>query len=139
MERSYGNTYRFALKEQPELARLIKSAFPGYKKREATIAPFTSANINSYWDGGSRSEYVLIDVATGRRLALPTSSHPYFDVARYGAEGENSILKIDHVGNMTLLAVPPNAVLIEAGTFCGKPATARIMAHADLFPKYLTA
>ena len=126
------------LKDAPEVKRIVLAAFAGYRKLKATLSEFHGQNINSYWDGGSKSEYAVVDLETGKRLSLPTHSHPYFEVVRQGfANTENAAISVDHAGNITLNVLPPNCVLVEAGTFCGKPATAHIYVLAENMTKLL--
>lgn len=131
----------FELKTVPDLKRVIEAAFPSYRKRRAFVSVFNGgANINSYWDGGSRSEFAIVELATLRRAPLPTQTHPYFDVAARGVtNAQDGIVKVDHVGNITLETLPEGFVLVEAGTFCGKPATAHVFVPAANMPKFLTA
>src|SRR5271166_1892159 len=104
------NDTRFKLTSEPALAKLIRAAFPSYKKREAVISAFPETcgmNINSYWDGGSRDEYAIVELATGALRPLPTRTHPFFEVAAKGlANQENEVVSIDHVGNVTLKILP---------------------------------
>ena len=132
------NTVYVDLKTAPEIKKLLAAI--GYKKHKAGIAVFPESgmNINSYWDGGSRDEYTAVDLATGRARPLPTATHPYFDVARYGIAGENSMLAVSDRGNITLKEIPPNVALIAHGTFCGKAATARVYFHPSNMPALLT-
>jgi hypothetical protein len=119
---------RIALKTAPEIQRIIKLAFPSYRKRAAYLSPFRPTAINSYWDGGSRDEFVLVNLDTSRAVPLPTATHPYFDVAAKGLVNKSSdTISVDRVGNITLQQLPDNHALIQAGTFCGKPATARVL------------
>lgn len=130
------------LKSSPGLKRVLAAAFPNYKKRNAFVSAFSDRgqNINSYWDGGSRSEHAIVELATLKLKALPTRTHPFFDLAGRGvANVEDNFVTIDHVGNVTLKAIPPGFVLVTAGTFCGKPATAHFHFHPADMPKYLTA
>jgi hypothetical protein len=133
---------RFELKTTPELKRIVLAAFPSYKKRQATLAAFREGGqrINSYWDGGTRDEYAIVELSTGRRKPLPTSTHPYFDIAGRGlANGESpdGYVSSDHVGNVTLLALPQGFALVAAGTFCGKPATAKVYLNSADMPRLL--
>lgn len=116
------------LKNQKELKAIINAAFPNYRKKTAGVTTFRSGmNINSYWDGGSRDEYAIVHLPTMRVKALPTASHPFFDLAGRGvANQENGDVAVDHVGNVTLKRLPADFALVSAGTFCGKPATARV-------------
>ena len=129
------------LRTTPDVKRVIQAAFPGYKKQRAFVSVFRGGvGINSYWDGGSKSEFAVVELATLRRAGLPTSTHPYFDVASKGlTNAQDGVVKVDHVGNVTLETLPDGFVLVEAGTFCGKAATAHIFVPAANMPKFLTA
>jgi hypothetical protein len=129
------------LKQAPDIARIVKFAFPDYRKKKAFLSVFSSTygvNINSYWDGGSRSEFAVVNMETGERLALPTRTHPFYEVRNKGmANTENQHVTIDGGGNITLKFLPEGFALVEAGAFCGKPATAHVFLPAENMPKYL--
>jgi hypothetical protein len=129
------------LKSAKDLKAVIEAAFPSYRKRRAFVSVFNGgARINSYWDGGSRSEFALVELASLRRASLPTATHPYFDVqARGMANASDNMVEVDHVGNITLKTLPEGFVLVEAGTFCGKAATAHVFVPAANMPKFLNA
>ncbi len=130
------------LNKAPELKRLVKAALPSYIKHNAFLSVFSAEhglNINSYWDGGSRDTFVALDLTTMRTKALPTSSHPYFDVAAKGIEGDNNMVAVDSRGNITLKQLPVNVAIIKAGTFCGKQATAHIYLNPENMPNLLNA
>ena len=130
------------LKHYPEVKALVTAAFPGYRKLKAYVSVFPSCGkgINSYWDGGSRSEYAIVELATNRRHALPTQTHPYFDVVRKGgADLETAALAVDARGNATLKMLPEGFALVQAGTSCGKPATAHVYLSMANMPRQLTA
>ena len=124
------------LKQDPSLKRIILAGFPNYRKRSAFVSVFgeRGQNINSYWDGGSRDEYAIVELATLARKSLPTSTHPYFDISARGLSStQDDYVTIDHVGNVSLKRIPQGYALVSAGTFCGKPATAHVYFHpADL-------
>lgn len=130
------------LKSAPDVKRVITAAFPSYRKQRAFVSVFPEhgKTINSYWDGGSRDEYAIVELETGRRHALPTATHPYFDVTRYGlVNTQDDYVSVDHVGNVTLKALPDGFALVQAGTFCGKPSPAHLYVNAGNMPKYLEA
>jgi hypothetical protein len=131
---------RIELKHHPEVKRVVLAAFPSYKKHNASIGEFYPCNINSYWDGGSRSEFAIVELATMARKPLPTTTHPYFGIVRHGLAGkEDSVLSADYAGNVTLKVLPEGFALVEAGTFCGKPATARVYVNSANLTKLLPA
>ncbi len=130
------------LKAAPDLKAVILAALPNYRKRRSfvTVFPPSGVNVNSYWDGGSKSEYAIVHLETHQRRALPTSTHPYFDVAARGlANQSGSVIETDRVGNVRLKVLPEGFALVEGGTFCGKSAAAHVDLNPANMPKYLTA
>jgi len=122
------------LRSRPDIKRIILAAFPSYRKLRAYLNQFPESGItvNSYWDGGSRDEYAIVHLPSMSRRALPTSTHPYFDLARHGLAGaENADLVVDSRGNATLKHLPAGFALVQAGTSCGKPATASIYMSSE--------
>ncbi len=130
------------LKMNPEVRAVILAAFPSYRKHKAFVHVFGEHGhgINSYWDGGSRNEYAIVHMPTRQCKAMPTSTHPYFDIARRGLAGaESPDVTIDGRGNVTLKRLPEDFALVQAGTFSGKPAMASIFVNAANMPRLLTA
>lgn len=127
------------LKTSPEVKRVILAAFPSYKKHSAFLSVFNGGHsINSYWDGGSRDEYAIVELATLTRKTLPTRTHPYFEIAARGlCNQETQDVHVDHVGNVTLKHLPDGFALVSAGTFCGKPATAHVFLNPENMAKLL--
>jgi hypothetical protein len=128
------------LRIAPEVKRVIQLAFPSYKKHNAFLSAFpdNGKNINSYWDGGSRDEYAIVNLATMQRQPMPTSTHPFFDIANRGlVNSEDKHLAVDHVGNVTLKFLPDSFALVQSGTFCGKPATAHVYLNSANMTKFL--
>jgi hypothetical protein len=138
---SYINTVQ--LKDAPEVKAIIEKASGKYSKRKAYISVFPEHGIqfNSYWDGGSKSYYTVIELATMRVKDTPmTSTHPYFDVARQGfVNMETADVAVDSKGNLTLKRLPEGFALVETGIFCGKTATAHVYLNPANMAKYLTA
>ena len=91
----------------PQIAAIMKKI--GSKKRTAfvVVTDPTPQRLASYWDGGSKDEYVGFNSA-GARIPLVVSGHPFFEGDR-GAWTPND-----------------GDVLVSCGTFCGKPATPSI-------------
>ena len=129
------------LKTAPEVRRVIAAAFPSYRKQAAFLSVFNGGvSINSYWDGGSRDEFAIVELANMNRKSLPTRTHPYFDIAVKGLTNqENQDVSVDHVGNVTLKHLPEGFALVSAGTFCGKPATAHVYLNQENMAKLLAA
>lgn len=130
------------LKTAPELRRIVLAAFPSYRKHKVFLSVFSTRGerINSYWDGGTRDEYAIVELTSMRQAAMPSVGHPYYEIKGRGIpSGEDQYVSVDHVGNVTLKAIPVGFVLVSAGTFCGKPATAHLHFHPDNLAKYLEA
>lgn len=126
------------LKSAPEVKKVVLTAFPEYKKHNAFLSAFHPMQINSYWDGGSKDYFAIVELSTMQRKSLPTSTHPYFDVAARGmANQDNGIVESDHVGNITLKILPEGFALVRGGVFCGKTATAHVFLNPDNFAKLL--
>jgi len=67
-------------------------------------------DMDSYWSGGSRDVYHIVDVITKKVARLP-SNHPVFEPGR----------------PYTLARpLPENFIVIQTGVFCGKTATPHI-------------
>lgn len=128
---------KIELKSAPEVKRLINRILPEYRKHNVYLSEFHPQSINSYWDGGSKTYYTLVDLSTMKTAPLPTSTHPFFDVARYGVRGESEAVSVDHAGNITLKVLPENFALITSGIFCGKPGTAHIYLNPANMTKLL--
>ena len=107
---------------------IAAAAFPRNRK-DVSVKEFVGPmNVNSYWDGGSKDEYVLVDLATKRKIEFPTS-HPYFDRKSDG----------ERCGNLVINELPENTALVCGGTFMGKPATVRILLRPDNMASLLPA
>jgi len=104
----------------PEIARLIKIAASGYKKRKAFIQSRTEKSLsNTYWDGGSRSSYTIVNLSTGQVIPCPQNAPLHFN-------GTAPTIKIDD-----------DTVIIETGVFCGKTATASVYVSPENYSKFL--
>ena len=129
------------LAKRSAIKRIVLTAFPEYRKRKVFLSEFSESgkNINSFWEGGSRNVYAIVHLPSMSRSTLPTQTHPYFDVALRGAaRQETPDIVSDAQGNVTLKRLPVDFALVEAGTFCGKPATAHIYLHGANLPNLLT-
>ena len=67
------------LKQHPEILRVIRAADPTYRKTKAFIYTRESVTLHgTYWDGGSRSTYTAVELATGRNKGAPQYAPPQF-------------------------------------------------------------
>ena len=107
------------LKKNATIAKILKSQ--GYRKHKAIVAfgSYVFCN-NTYWDGGSRSTYVVVNVDGNTISALPQYAPPQFG-------GPSDPPRVD---------VKPGYPVIEMGTTYGETKTAVITinpADAELF------
>jgi hypothetical protein len=101
----------------PEIARLMPV---GYKKRKAFIQSRTEKSLsNTYWDGGSRSSYTIVNIITGQITTCAQYAPPQFG-------GTEPVVEIDN-----------DIAIIETGVFCGKPATASVFVSPENYNKLL--
>jgi len=101
-----------------EALRVMRAACPGYRGRKFSVRvqPLSNMDLRSYWDGGSRTDYTLIDLDSRRTVALPTQSP--FDAPVRGIEAATLPLNVgvvEHVifqgrdQGLTLVIDPANA------------------------------
>jgi len=129
-----------SLKTAPFLKRLIQTVFPEYRKHNCFLTAFHPTQINSYWNGGSRDYFAIVDLETMKIRPMPTSTHPFFEVVQNGlANKHNDVVSVDHVGNVMLNLLPEGFALIRSGIFCGKPGTACIYVNEANLVKCLPA
>jgi hypothetical protein len=87
----------------------VRAAAPNYRKRSARIRVANTVALHgTYWDGGSRSTYTAVDLATARCIDAPQ-----YAPAAFGGPSQAPVVE-----------VPLGVAIIESGVFCGKPATA---------------
>ena len=94
--------------------RIVRATFPGYTGRTITIEAAESVNCASYWDGGSRSYFRFLDLATFTTSGqMPAQSA--FD---------------PHVRGLDRVPLAPNLAIVEHSIVCGKDAGITIHVHA---------
>ena len=86
------------------LRDLIARSFPGYKGKKIQIKETENVNTNSYWSGGSRSDYVAIRLDDLACIDLPENE--YLNLAEHSARSSTP--------------VPAGIVLVEHVIFRGK-------------------
>lgn len=103
-----------SLQRGTTLAEIVKLVS---KKRKAIMAqPSTEVSLSgTYWDGGSRSDYFLIHIASKKVTPLAHQSPPQFGGPR------TDVIKL----------LEPGYAIIEAGIFCGKPSTPTVYLRPD--------
>lgn len=105
------NSITINLRERPDIAKIIKRAFPKYRKQKATLIEHRAevTPTGTYWDGGSVTHYVHVTQhGAVRRVPAPTAP-PQF------GGGEVKTFNIPHFD-----------AVVSCGTFCGKPSYATV-------------
>lgn len=78
----------------------------GTKKKKFFLSKgLTPSLLHSYWDGGSKNVYSVVNIHTGRQTLPPTWG------GNFDAQGKREYVPV------------AGDILIETGCFCGKPAT----------------
>jgi len=69
----------------PEVQEIARAAFPDYNGKKFGLEAFQGPmNLASYWDGGSRTFYAVIDLNTKKAVEIPQSG-TMFDKETYHA------------------------------------------------------
>lgn len=113
------------LSDYPEIAKLVRAVDSTYRKHNAYIWVRDSVALDgTYWDGGSRSTYHAINLATRKVGAAPQYAPPQFGGPRETPQ----------------VPLIPGAAIVETGVFCGKTATVKVYLHpadvAHLLPAH---
>lgn len=90
---------------------IVRAAFPGYRGRKIRVVPHITDAVStlSYWDGGSRSTFVTVNLETG--AASPIAGiNPLNPPANWR---EPTVIQI-------------GTVIVEHSIFCGKDTGCRI-------------
>ena len=97
------------------VGRILAATYPDYRGRKIFIVPQAyPLDVRSYWDGGSRSYYTFLNLATFERAAMPAQSA--FDRQLAGADS---------------VTLPTGIACIEHVIFCGKDLGIRIHVNPD--------
>lgn len=96
-----------------KLRAIVENTFPGYRKHRLYITHNSPMEVTLHglnWSGGSRSEFVLHDLVSGKSKPV----------------GDNMSAPWVNKDAGRTVPVLPGTVIVEGGTFCGKQATLRI-------------
>jgi hypothetical protein len=108
----------------PEAIRLARLCFPDYNGTKFTVSPFPGEmRLDSYWDGGSRSYYAILDLNTNKTAEIPENGTIY---ANGGKVIQSSFL-------------PLNFLIAEHHISRGKDLGVRLYVHPENLTKYLPA
>ena len=106
--------------EPNQVPEVLKSGYNG-RKFEACITESITLN-NTFWDGGTRSTYSVVELATGRQAAIARDSAPSWFGTDYNGES---------------IALKPGFAVIEHSIFCGKDMGLTFHIHPDNAAKLL--
>lgn len=96
--------YHLDINDDELVREIVSVAFPEYKGRRVRIEyGVKKINMRSYWDGGSKFYFSVVNVQNRKALRVPTS-HPIFD----------------KVKGVDAFEIPEGYVVVEHSIFCGK-------------------
>lgn len=110
-----------------EIREITRRTFPDYTGNRFEVevqephVPLTFSK--TYWEGGSRTEYVLLNLITGKTFSIH-SGHPFFE-PEYAAFNQ-----AQHI-------LPENIVCVKHTIFCGKDLGITILAHPNNMNKLI--
>ncbi len=86
-----------------EVKAMAHTAFPSYTGRKFKLDNSgRPVNMTSHWDGGSRDQFVILQLGSGQTKPVPQNGTMF-----------------DHI-NVQDTAVPPGFIIVEHTIFCGK-------------------
>lgn len=110
-------------KSDKSVKRVCEAAFPEYKGRTIRVEVATRPlDVADYWDGGTRSYFVFLEVATLRKLEVPS-------------QGMND----RKVKGASAVPVPEGFVCVEHSIFQGHDCGLRIYVNPADMPKLIEA
>lgn len=110
-------------KTDPTVARILLATYPDYRGRKIRIVPQTyPLNVRSYWEGGSRTYFMFLDLATFKTAPMPAQSA--FDKPVQGADA---------------VTLPVGIACVTHSIFCGKDTGITIYVHPENLAKMLPA
>jgi hypothetical protein len=102
--------YTLNINDDQLIKNVCVAAFPGYNGRKVQINyNCKSVNMRSYWDEGSKSDFVVLRLQDNKALNVPPG-HPVFN----------------HISGVDNFSIPENFVVVEHIIFCGKDLGLRI-------------
>lgn len=109
--------------KDPTVQKIIARSFPAFRKREVTISDQIPTKLDSYWDGGSKDEYVFLHLPTMTAVPVHTN-HPVFESHQPSELPPGTL--------------PPDTVIVMHSYF-GQREYLTIYGHAEQFTKLLPA
>jgi hypothetical protein len=114
------------LDASPTTEAFRRAAFPSYAGRKFKLVvrdhPFT--HFHSYWDGGSRTDYAVVELATMKAFAVP----------------ENGSAFVADLAGVEQASLPrPGFAVVAHSFFCGKDSGLTIYLHPENAAAFLPA
>lgn len=108
--------------DTPEVRRIALAAFPSYTGRKFAVESFSGPmRLDSNWEGGSRSYFVVLDLASLRHAVIPENGTPFSNGGQ-----------IERISEL-----PLNFAVVEHCIFCGKDLGIRIYVREENLTKML--
>lgn len=105
-------------KPDTTIRKIVKTAFPSYNGRKFKLDTSIPSSLPSYWDGGSKNDWVFYELSTGESAHV-ADNHPFFQAD-----------KPRHLDKL-----PTGFIIVKHSIFCGKDMGITIHANAkDLVP-----
>jgi hypothetical protein len=90
--------------KKKDIPKPLLKAFPGYRGRTYRVEIRERVSLsNAYWGGGTRSEYVAVNLSTGEIMSA-----------------DRAIRNPFRCPSSPQVELPPNVVIVEHAIFCGK-------------------
>ena len=98
---------------------IARIAFPSWGGRKCSVSEGSTVRVEgTFWDGGSRTEFVAVNLATGESCGLPESTRTPREMG--GTAPDN------------YMVVPAGFALVEHAFFCGKDAGCAVTLGAPM-------
>jgi hypothetical protein len=108
--------------DAPEVKEIAKIAFPDYNGRQFKVLPFQGPmSLSSYWDGGSKIYYALVNMTTKKTVGVPESGNMHTG------------------GAYRISELPPNMAVVAHSFFTGKDMGITIYVNEENLTKLLPA
>lgn len=108
---------------QKQVGALVKRLFPNYKGRKYSLITLEEKTLDgTYWDSGSRSYYVGLNLATGQVGHLTLNTNP----PQFGGKAEGTVVPLTR------------ELAIVEHRFFGQYQRIVFYVHPDALPKFLT-
>lgn len=108
--------------DSPEVRAIAHAAFPDYNGRTFRVCDFTGPmRLDSNWEGGSRSYYCVLDLASLRSIGIAENGTPFSNGGQ-----------IERISEL-----PVNGAVVEHCIFCGKDLGIRIYVNPENLARML--